>query len=121
MNRLVERAEDISVKTGCWLFVGAQHPGGVGATIHYTSPRLLRDAPDDMDAIVNDYHGLMTNLLQARRAEALELAKKYQESLSENQAMVSRVNELEAQMLTMRQAIEAYQAQLFSDAPTTSA
>lgn len=114
MNRLVERAEDISVKTGCWLFIGAQHPGGAGATIHYTSPRLLRDAPDHAGEIVNDYHQLMSNLLQARRLEALNISQKYQATLAQNQAMATRVADLESQMLTMQESIDIYQAKLFA-------
>ncbi|KAF9552827.1 hypothetical protein CPC08DRAFT_606258, partial [Agrocybe pediades] len=52
--------------TGCWLFIGAQHAGGRRSTLHYTSPRLARDAPKHILHIVNEFSDLI-DCLQASR------------------------------------------------------
>ncbi|KDR65666.1 hypothetical protein GALMADRAFT_30715, partial [Galerina marginata CBS 339.88] len=72
--------DDLAATTGCWLFIGAQHPSGAGSTIHYTSPRLLRDAPSRVEDLANDMHQLMTDLLQSRRSDALTLSLQLKKS-----------------------------------------
>lgn len=101
MHRVLERAEDVAIKTGCWLFIGAQHPGATGGTIHYSSARLRRDAPDETEHLTNDYHLLMTNLLRARRADALEASKRLQEAVQENA-------QLQQEVLALRNVIKGY-------------
>ncbi|KDR72094.1 hypothetical protein GALMADRAFT_25222, partial [Galerina marginata CBS 339.88] len=75
--------DDLAAATGCWLFIGAQHPSSVGSTLHYTSPRLLRDAPSRVEDMANDMHELMTDLLQSRRSDALTLSRQLKKSQAE--------------------------------------
>lgn len=101
MHRVLEKAEDVSTKTGCWLFVGAQHPAAAGGTIHFSSLRLVRDAPDDAENLANDFNSLMASLLRSRRSDALDACKKLEEARqanarlqSENSALRDAVQEL---------------------------
>jgi hypothetical protein len=57
------------------LFVAAQQPNSASQFIHYTSPRLRRDAKTDMQHIINQFGILINGLTNARRREALELGK----------------------------------------------
>lgn len=81
--------------------MGAQHPGAAGGTIHYTSLRLLRDAPDEAETVANDFNTLMASLLRSRRSDALDACKKLEEArqlnarlASENSALRDTVKEL---------------------------
>jgi hypothetical protein len=67
------QCEQISHETGCWLFLAAQHPNATKPYLHYTSPRLRRDAMPQTTAITNQFHGLMTDLHRARYQNAFEL------------------------------------------------
>ncbi|KDR73876.1 hypothetical protein GALMADRAFT_71426, partial [Galerina marginata CBS 339.88] len=92
--------EDLAASTGCWLFVGAQHCSGVGATVHYTSPRLLRDAREPMNEIANDFHELMTTLLQSRRTDALTLSRKLKKAEEDKEVMDKKVEHMSDKLAT---------------------
>ncbi|KAF9541869.1 hypothetical protein CPC08DRAFT_650441, partial [Agrocybe pediades] len=85
-------------KTGCWLFIGAQHPGAVGSSLHYSSPRLLRDGRQAHEDIVNDFDGLMSDLVAARRADALQLRSQLRQTLKEKETLEARLKSIEARM-----------------------
>ena len=57
---------------------------GVSPTVHYTSPRLGRDAPESMDEIINDFCRMIASLLQSRRTDAFVLASKLKQTEQEN-------------------------------------
>ncbi|TEB36922.1 hypothetical protein FA13DRAFT_1622470, partial [Coprinellus micaceus] len=84
-------------KTGCWLLVAAQHITAVNGVVHYISPRLRAEAPQEVSDIMNDVHDLIDDLREARRAEALKL----QRELRDLQAHYHRAQE-ELQMYRAR-------------------
>lgn len=112
INRLIERCDDIAVSTGCWLFIGAQHPGGVASTIHYTSPRLYRDAPERMNEIATEYDQLMGDLLASRRSDALELRSQLKQSKEENLKMEAKMGDMETRMLDLARKVQLYSERL---------
>lgn len=114
--RIRRQCEDVSTMTGCWLVLGAQHSSGVGSTIHYTSPRLARDAPEEAGAIINDFHALMTQLLQSRRTEALTLTRQLQEVEDQNKQIAQNNEVLESKLEKMQQIFQNFAQRLGIDA-----
>ena len=69
------QSERVSKETNAWLFVAAQHPNASGQFIHYTSPRLRREAKDNTKEIVQQFHTTVNSLMNARRKDALEMGR----------------------------------------------
>jgi len=93
--------------------IAAQQPSSSSATTHYTSSRLRRDAPDDTLSLINNFQVLTSNLLTAKREEALQLAKKLAEA--ERQAEASRValEEKMAEIARKDELIAQYESRTF--------
>lgn len=72
----VVQCKDLAVQTGCWVFLGAQHPNATSGPINYTSSRLRRDAPELTGELVTEWCDLVRALLLARRTDALEVGKR---------------------------------------------
>ncbi|KAF8203234.1 hypothetical protein BJ912DRAFT_348887 [Pholiota molesta] len=75
MNSLVEQCEDISLKTGAWLFVGAQHPGATGGSINYSSPRLRRDGGQKTSDFATMFLKLIKKVADTKRKDTFEFQK----------------------------------------------
>ncbi|EGN99059.1 hypothetical protein SERLA73DRAFT_28230, partial [Serpula lacrymans var. lacrymans S7.3] len=58
--------ECVCHETNCWLFVAAQHPQANTHFIHYTSPRLQREAKSETMDIINIFSNTINNLINAR-------------------------------------------------------
>ncbi|KDR76691.1 hypothetical protein GALMADRAFT_139587 [Galerina marginata CBS 339.88] len=112
MNRLIEKADDLAASTGCWLFVGAQHRGAVGGTLHYTSPGLLHDAGEQMNGIAQDFQDLMTNLLHTGRTDVLELSRKLKKAEIEKEEANKQVNGLEERVARQERLLQLYATRL---------
>ncbi|EGO00917.1 hypothetical protein SERLA73DRAFT_71884 [Serpula lacrymans var. lacrymans S7.3] len=80
MEDLVVRAKRLLHGTNCWLLLAAQHPQANVHFIHYTSPRLHREAKADTNQIVNSFADTINNLQNARRTDAIELSQKLSEA-----------------------------------------
>ncbi|KDR65900.1 hypothetical protein GALMADRAFT_27158, partial [Galerina marginata CBS 339.88] len=72
--------EDVSRETGCWLFLGAQHTSARGATISYASPRLRTEAQAAAGSLATEFNSAVTSLLSARRTDAVELQRRFEEA-----------------------------------------
>ena len=100
------QCEDISIATSCWLFVGAQHISAKAPTIHYTSPRLLEEAPEFAEEQINTFNDQMNMLLRARRSDAVavtaellaaeEKNKRLEKELLEVKERLRNVDEMES-------------------------
>ncbi|KZP25726.1 hypothetical protein FIBSPDRAFT_733519 [Athelia psychrophila] len=77
------QSERLSMETNSWMFVAAQHPNANGQLIHYTSPRLRRDAREDTVAFVQQFSVIINGLVHARRKDALEMGKALETSRRE--------------------------------------
>ena len=115
--------------TGGWLFLGAQHSSSVGSTIHYTSPRLARDASEEIGGIVTDFHTLMTQLLHSRRTEALslqrqllEVEERNKEIAESNEVLGAKVNKMEhlLQNFADRLGVDAAELLNMTSVPSSS-
>ncbi|KAJ7206836.1 hypothetical protein GGX14DRAFT_297604, partial [Mycena pura] len=72
---IIERCERLSQETGCWLHFSAQHLFAHGGFLHYTSPRLLREAKKDAEQIINHANRVYATLIAARNEESKEMHK----------------------------------------------
>ncbi|KDR76769.1 hypothetical protein GALMADRAFT_67141, partial [Galerina marginata CBS 339.88] len=104
LNKIVEKCEDASRETGCWLFLGAQHTSARGGTISYASPRLRSEAQSTASTLATEFNGAITTLLSARRADAVELQCKYEEAQALKQAA-------DHQLLEQQKLIDTYRQQ----------
>ena len=68
------QCEAISVETGCWLYIGAQHLTATAPFSHYSSPRLRQEGLAELNSIHNQLSQTMVALVAARRQEAKSLA-----------------------------------------------
>src|ERR1700761_3414790 len=57
------QCERLSQETGCWLHFSAQHLFAHGGFLHYTSPRLLREAKKDAEQIINHANRVYATLI----------------------------------------------------------
>lgn len=94
------QCEDISLKTGCWLFVGAQHANALGAPLHYASPRLRKDGRQETNTFASDFLQLMKNVSESRKVDVLKLQ--------------GQLRKTELDMAIMQQSKEQTEAQLHS-------
>lgn len=58
--------------------LAVQRSSGDSAALHYTSPRLRRDAKKDTVDLLNNFQNLTSKLLAAKREEALKLITELQ-------------------------------------------
>jgi hypothetical protein len=68
------QCEAISVETGCWLYIGAQHLTATAPFAHYASPRLRQEGLAELNAFHNQLSQTMVALVAARRQEAKSIA-----------------------------------------------
>ncbi|KAF8491009.1 hypothetical protein JB92DRAFT_2753638 [Gautieria morchelliformis] len=66
---------NIANETGCWFFMGAQHPRATSPAIHYTSPKLMDEDLDGAEQLANLWVTLANALCRSRHEDALELVK----------------------------------------------
>ncbi|KAF5311573.1 hypothetical protein D9611_009509 [Ephemerocybe angulata] len=103
IETIIERCEDVSVASGCWLFIGAQHVTARHGMVHYVSPRLRLDAPKLAEDLVNHCNSVIQGVRDARRSDAAELSQ----ALANSEAEKRRV--LEAAQEEKRRALAAAQ------------
>ncbi|KAF8697716.1 hypothetical protein AX14_001274 [Amanita brunnescens Koide BX004] len=109
LNNIIARCERLSQETNCWLVLAAQHSSSGTAATHYTSPNLRRDAMEDTLGIINKFQSVTSSLLQAKRQDALEIARQLAEA-------DKRVRSLQEQVATQEAALAAANSLLLADA-----
>lgn len=83
----------MATATSCWLFIGAQHVAATAPTIHYTSPRLMEEAPKWAEQNINNFNIEMTALLRARRSDAVAVTADLLESEARNRQLEKELSE----------------------------
>ncbi|KAJ7787132.1 hypothetical protein B0H13DRAFT_2299186 [Mycena leptocephala] len=73
---IIERCERLSNETGCWLHFSAQHMFATEPFLHYASPRILKEAKQDVEQITNHFNRTFLTLIAARNADTKEMHKK---------------------------------------------
>lgn len=95
------------MKTGCWLFVGAQHAAGVGGAIHYASPRLRRDGNNQTADLATDFLQLIKYVADGKKADVLELQLKLDQSEQSKISIQNEANKISDEMDHVRNELEA--------------
>jgi hypothetical protein len=74
------------MKTGCWLFIGAQHAAASGGTLHYASPRLKKDGRGEIGPFTTQYLQILKNIQDVRKVDVLQLQDKLMKTQQEKDA-----------------------------------
>jgi hypothetical protein len=69
------QCERLSYETGCWLFIGAQHPHANKPFVHYSSDRLCREASQEITEFASKFSVLCASLVASWRQDALAMAQ----------------------------------------------
>ncbi|KAJ7359241.1 hypothetical protein DFH08DRAFT_686530 [Mycena albidolilacea] len=99
---IIERCERVSQETGCWLHFSAQHLFAQGGFLHYTSPRLLKEAKKDAEQIINHANRVYATLIAARNEESKVMHKRLLLAEEDKQA----VQEAERSAVLQAQAVQ---------------
>ncbi|KAJ7657000.1 hypothetical protein DFH06DRAFT_991398, partial [Mycena polygramma] len=75
--------------TSCYIFLAAHHANAKEPFLHYTSPRLVRDAKSQMEEVTNTFNTMFIDLKTARHKDATELTRKLR-IVENQQASTSR-------------------------------
>ncbi|KAJ3567220.1 hypothetical protein NP233_g6510 [Leucocoprinus birnbaumii] len=111
MCEIIICAENLSVETGCWIYIAGQHATAVTPFLHYASPRLCAKAGPELQVLQNNCSHLMKVLMSAHRHEVMEvsmeleakkqeldcseqLAKAATQALQEQQRMIDKKDAL---------------------------
>ncbi|KAF6756413.1 hypothetical protein DFP72DRAFT_846727 [Ephemerocybe angulata] len=108
---IIERCEDIARKTGCWLFIGAQHITAQNGMVHYVSPRLVSDAPEEIEDITNELDDLIRGLRKSRRHDALRVCVELAEAEREKQRLAAELQAMKQKELETAELLHRLQAQ----------
>ena len=106
-----KQCEDISLKTGCWLFIGAQHANGVGAALHYASPRLIKDGRQETNELASQFLQLIKDVSDSRKIDVLELQTQLRKSQHEMATMEESRISTEAKLQAALKELESMRAQ----------
>ena len=107
---LTMQCEDISLKTGCWLFVGAQHANAAGGALHYASPRLIKDGCQETNDFASQFLQLIKHVSDSRKVDVLELQGQLRKSQQEISAMQESQNSTEAKLQAALKEMETLKA-----------
>ncbi|CAK5276916.1 unnamed protein product [Mycena citricolor] len=77
---IIDRCERLSLETGCWLQLSAQHLFASGGFLHYTSPRLRKEAKPEVEKITTDLNRLYLKLIAARHQDTRAMQEKLQQA-----------------------------------------
>ena len=88
--------------------LAAQHSSSGSAATHFTSANLRRDAMDDTLEIINKFRLVTSSLLQAKRQDALEIAKQLAESNERVRNLQEQVASQEAALATANSLLVAH-------------
>jgi hypothetical protein len=98
------------LKTGCWLFIGAQHANAQGGALHYASPRLRKDGLQETNDFASQFLQLMKRVSESRKVDVLELQGQLQKSQQEMFTMQESKEHTESQLLAALREIEMLKA-----------
>ncbi|KAJ3506796.1 hypothetical protein NLJ89_g6668 [Agrocybe chaxingu] len=102
-NSIIQKCDTLSRKTGCWLFVGAQHPNASRQAIHYASPRLRRDGAQATDELGTSFVDLIRRITVSRQQEAFEMQQELRAAQDREKALTSDVDILSRELETTKE------------------
>jgi hypothetical protein len=92
------QSERLSAETGCWLFVGGQHPHSNKAFAHYSSERIRRDAPQEVTEVASKFGVLCTALVASRRHDTMIMAEKLAAADAQKEIAIAQRAAAEAEL-----------------------
>lgn len=101
----------MATRTGCWLYIGAQHITAQHGVVHYTSPRLCADAPQEIEDFANDFDGLVDDLRQARKDDAVKLRRRLGAVEKEKQQLADQLQAAKRRKLEQARYIQQLESQ----------
>ncbi|EAU89569.1 hypothetical protein CC1G_02458 [Coprinopsis cinerea okayama7 len=104
---LMSRAEAISTRTGCWLYLAIQHPASKTPFSHFTSRKLCNDAPEDVEVIHKEVRHTMNNLTRAHKRRLFESEKEIQAAKDEANAATQRAERAEDELCRLKRLLVA--------------
>ncbi|KAE9394039.1 hypothetical protein BT96DRAFT_828277, partial [Gymnopus androsaceus JB14] len=99
--------EEISHQTGCWLYLAAHHPNVSGGFVHYASPRLLTEGPEQAETMHKAAKATFHGLKLARVQEAAQLSADLLNTQAQLVDSQKKQIELERELAEYRKDIEA--------------
>ncbi|KAJ6625543.1 hypothetical protein B0H10DRAFT_1782992, partial [Mycena sp. CBHHK59/15] len=105
-HEIIERCESLSNETSCWLFITAQHVNALQPFMHYSSPRILWDAQEDVEEITNRFNRLFRDLLAVRQKEAHDLHKKLRLADARNSATEEALQSTSRELENLNRELE---------------
>ncbi|KAF8193291.1 hypothetical protein BJ912DRAFT_924484 [Pholiota molesta] len=108
IRALIQKCEDLSSQTSCWLFIGAQHPNATGETLHYASARLQRDAPEIAD-IASDFCSTITHAKEVRRRDIIEVTKNLERARQQKADLEARMQAIASEKKSQDETLRRYQ------------
>ncbi|KAJ7753388.1 hypothetical protein DFH07DRAFT_774138 [Mycena maculata] len=116
---IMERCEQVSQETGCWLFFTAQHMFAKEPFLHYASPRIRKEGRKEVEEITNNFNRLFLTLIAARNHESKEMHRKLlaaeeKEADAQKELQAAREGEQrhEVEMAAAKAELEFYKAKL---------
>ncbi|KAG2009481.1 hypothetical protein CC2G_012414 [Coprinopsis cinerea AmutBmut pab1-1] len=104
---LMSRAESISTRTGCWLYLAIQHPASKTPFAHYVSRKLRNDAPEDVAIIHKEVRQTMNNLTRAHKRGLFEAEKEVQEAKAQADIATKRAEQAENELTKLKRLLVA--------------
>ncbi|KAF8170160.1 hypothetical protein BJ912DRAFT_1066693 [Pholiota molesta] len=108
LEKMNSLCEDISIKTGAWLFVGAQHPGATGGSINYSSPRLRRDGGQKTSDFATMFLKLIKKVADAKRLDTFEFQKIIDAEREEKEQIQKDLDAIRAQAASDSQELALF-------------
>ncbi|KAE9394074.1 hypothetical protein BT96DRAFT_828236, partial [Gymnopus androsaceus JB14] len=99
--------EEISHRTGCWLYLAAHHPNVSGGFIHYASPRLLTEGPEQAEIMHKAAKATFHGLKLARVQETAQLSADLLNTQAQLVESQKKQVEMERELAEYRKDLEA--------------
>ena len=81
----------MAVQCDAYMMLVCQQASGSSAAVHYTSPRLRKEAKQDTVEIIQNYQSLMNRLLLSRRQDALIAIKEKEKAFNNIKKLIKKV------------------------------
>lgn len=111
----VSKCERLAAETGCWLYISAQHVNANSGFYSYSSPRVRRDAREEVTEIQNCCNVMYASLLGARRSDAVALSLQAEKTKAELQKAQEQIAAQRAEIAQLRSDLRQRQLSVTSD------
>ncbi|EAU92067.2 hypothetical protein CC1G_06054 [Coprinopsis cinerea okayama7 len=104
---LISRAEAVSTRTGCWLYLAIQHPSSKTPFTHFTSRKLRNDAASDVELIHKQVRHTMNSLTRGHKRSMFEAEKELEVANAKASSATKRAERAEEELLRLKRILVA--------------